>query len=217
MAIRAISPKSSPGPTLLPVRIGVFGGTFDPLHNGHLMIALEVRHRLALDRLLLVVANDPWQKAETDVTLASVRFALVSDAVAEINARIGETALEASDLEIRRGGLTYSADTLAQLRDADPAAELFLLVGSDAAAGLPSWKRTDEIRRLATTVVVDRGGREGGRPPADWEHMVVEVPAMEVSSTDIRQRVREGAPVEALIPPTVSSGIGRLGLYRPTP
>ena len=181
------------------------------------MIALEVRHRLALDRLLLVVANDPWQKAETDVTLASVRFALVSDAVAEINARIGETALEASDLEIRRGGLTYSADTLAQLRDADPAAELFLLVGSDAAAGLPSWKRTDEIRRLATTVVVDRGGREGGRPPADWEHMVVEVPAMEVSSTDIRQRVREGAPVEALIPPTVSSGIGRLGLYRPTP
>ena len=203
--------------TLLPVRIGVFGGTFDPLHNGHLLIALEVQHRLDLDRMLLVVANDPWQKADSDVTPAAIRFELVAEAVDRINRRIGRTVLEASDLELRRGGETYTADTLEELHRAAPEAELFLLIGSDAAAGLDTWKRTDEIRNLATTVVVDRGGREGGRPPAGWDHVVIDVPLMEVSSSDLRTRVAEGAPVEALIPPTVIDGIRRHGLYRRTP
>lgn len=198
------------------MRIGVFGGTFDPLHHGHLLIALEVRHRLALDRMLLVVANDPWQKADTGVTPAAVRFALVAEAVEQINRRTGEPVLEASDLEIRRGGVTYTADTLAELGESDPGAELFLLVGSDAASGLDTWKRTEEIRAAATTVVVDRGGREGGRPPAGWDHLVVDVPLMEVSSSDLRRRIAEGAPVEALIPPTVIDGIRRLDLYRPS-
>jgi nicotinate-nucleotide adenylyltransferase len=198
------------------MRIGVFGGTFDPLHHGHVLIALEVRYRLGLDRMLLVVANDPWQKADTGVTPADVRFALVAEAVERVNQRMGETALEASDLEIRRGGATYSADTLAELGEAHSGAELFLLVGSDAASGLDTWKRTEEIRAAATTVVVDRGGREGGRPPAGWDHLVVDVPLMEVSSSDLRRRIAEGAPVEALIPPTVIDGIRRLDLYRPS-
>ena len=156
------------------MRIGVFGGTFDPLHNGHLMIALEVRHRLALDRMLLVVANDPWQKAEIEVTPAAIRYELVAETVACIDDRMGEVALEVSDIEIRRGGPTYSADTLATLQGADPDAELFLVVGSDTAGSLATWKRPDEIRRSATTVVVDRGGRVGGRPPDGWPHIVVE-------------------------------------------
>ena len=198
------------------MRIGVFGGTFDPLHNGHLMIALEVRHRLALDRMLLVVANDPWQKAEIEVTPAAIRYELVAETVACIDDRMGEVALEVSDIEIRRGGPTYTADTLATLHDADPDAELFLVVGSDTAGGLATWKRPDEIRRSATTVVVDRGGRVGGRPPDGWPHVVVDVPLMEVSSSDLRRRVAEGAPVEAFVPPTVSDGIRRHGLYRRT-
>ena len=198
------------------MRIGVFGGTFDPLHNGHLMIALEVRHRLALDRMLLVVANDPWQKAEIEVTPAAIRYELVAETVACIDDRMGEVALEVSDIEIRRGGPTYSADTLATLQGADPDAELFLVVGSDTAGSLATWKRPDEIRRSATTVVVDRGGRVGGRPPDGWPHIVVDVPLMEVSSSDLRRRVAEGAPVEAFVPPTVIDGIRRHGLYRRT-
>lgn len=199
------------------MRIGVFGGTFDPLHNGHLMIALEVRHRLALDRMLLVVANDPWQKADIEVTPAAIRYELVAETVACIDERMGAVALEASDIEIRRGGATYTADTLAALHGADPDAELFLVVGSDAADGLATWKRPDDIRRAATTAVVDRGGRVGGRPPEGWPHVVVEVPLMEVSSSDLRRRVAEGAPVEAFLPPTVIDGIRRHGLYRRTP
>jgi nicotinate-nucleotide adenylyltransferase len=181
------------------------------------MIALDVRHRLMLDRMLLVVANDPWQKADSDVTPAAIRFELVEGALARLNERMGELALEVSDMEIRRGGATYTADTLAALHRDHPDSELFLLVGSDAAAGLDSWKRTDEIRSGATTVVVDRGGREGGRPPVGWEHLVIDVPLMEVSSSDLRLRIAEGAPVEALIPPTVIDGIRRHGLYRRNP
>jgi len=178
------------------------------------MIALEVRHLLALDRMLLVVANDPWQKAGTDVTPATTRLELVADAVDHVNRQAGADRLEASGIEIQRGGLTYTADTLDQIHADNPGAELFLLVGSDAAAGLDSWSRPDDIRRLATTVVVDRGGREGGRPPDGWDHVVVEVPLMEISSSDLRERIAVDAPVEALLPPTVIDGIRRLELYR---
>ncbi len=197
-------------------RVGVFGGTFDPLHIGHLMIALEVRHALQLDRMTLVVANDPWQKAGTGVTSAEARLELTRAGVDEINARIGSPVIEVSDAEIRRGGETYTADTLEEMKAHDPTVELFLLVGSDAAAGLPTWKRPDRVRALATTVVVERGGRVGGRPPDDWPHLVIDVPLMEVSSSDLRQRFADGRPVEAFVPPAVIDRIRRLGLYGST-
>lgn len=198
-------------------RIGVFGGTFDPIHNGHLSIALEVREALGLDRTLLVVANDPWQKDGTDVTPAATRLSMTRHAVGAMNALVGEPVLEVSDLEIRRGGETYTADTLEELRERHPDAELFLLVGSDAAAGLPTWKRPDAVRDLATTVVVDRGGREGGRPPADWPHVVVDVSRVEVSSSDIRRRVAAGEPIDDRVPPTVLDDIATFGLYGAEP
>lgn len=162
--------------------------------------------------MLLVVANDPWQKADLPITPAATRFALVAEAVARVNARLGQDGLEASDIEIQRGGETYSADTLEELRSSGED-HLFLLVGSDAAAGLDSWSRPEVIRELATTVVVERGGRVGGRPPADWDHVVVSVPVMEVSSSDLRARFADGRPVEALMPPTVIDGVRRLGLF----
>lgn len=219
------------GPTLLAVvtvaetdaatpttteRVGVLGGTFDPVHVGHLMVALEVRHRLALDTLLLVVANDPWQKsATTVVSPAADRLALVRAAADEINARVGTPVLEVSAVEIERGGASSTADTLEELSRTRPGVALFLLVGSDAAAGLSTWMRPEVVRDAATTVVVERGGREGGRPPVDWPHVVVDVPVMDVSSTDIRARFRDGRPVEALVPAAVVDEIRRRGLYEP--
>ena len=190
------------------VRVGVLGGTFDPPHFGHLAVALEVRHRLRLDKVLMVVANDPWQKSALGpVTTAPARLEMVRAAVS------GLEGIEASPLEIERGGESYMADTLAELRIANRDAELMLIVGSDAAQGLDSWKRSEELRALATTVVVDRPGRSGGRPPEGWPAIVVEVPALDISSCDVRARFGDGRPVEALVPQAVAELVRARGLY----
>ncbi len=190
-------------------RIGVFGGTFDPPHLGHIATALEVRHTLRLDRVLLVVANDPWQKTRSaPVTPAPVRLALTRAAVASVD------GIEACDIEIVRGGPTYTADTLRELGVGSPSSRYWLLVGSDAAAGLDTWERPDDVRKLATTVVVDRKGREGGRPPPGWAHEVVDVPALEISSSAIRSRVRNDEPIRGLVPAAVADMIDELELYQ---
>ncbi|MCQ3805977.1 MAG: nicotinate-nucleotide adenylyltransferase [Acidimicrobiaceae bacterium] len=197
-----------------PQRVGVFGGTFDPVHSGHLAVALEVRHRLELDRMLLVVANDPWQKTVfNSVTPARFRFEMVRAAVAAANETIGASVLEASDHEIRRGGRTCTADTLAALDAQTGGTDLFVVVGSDVAASLDTWERPEEVQRLATTVVAERAGSVGGRPPPGWEHVVVEAPALEVSSTDVRNRFRNGRPVLGLLPTPVIDYVRSNGLY----
>lgn len=206
---------TTPAPTLPAVddgrreRIGVFGGTFDPPHIGHVAIALEVLHALRLDRILMMVANDPWQKTgERAITPATTRLAMTQAAV------VGCDGLEVSELEVDRSGPTFTADTLEQLGVDEPDAELFLIVGSDTAAGLDTWHRPGDVCALATTVVVDRGGREGGRPPADWPHVVVDVPAIEVSSSDLRRRVAQGEPIRGLVARGVADLIEGEGLYQ---
>ncbi|MEM9466824.1 MAG: nicotinate-nucleotide adenylyltransferase [Actinomycetota bacterium] len=189
-------------------RIGVFGGTFDPPHLGHVATALEVQHALELDIVMLVVAGDPWQKtAEAEITPAETRLAMTRAAVD------GLDGLEVSAIEIERRGPSYTADTLEILRDLTHAS-WFLIVGSDAAEGLDTWHRPDDVARLATTVVVDRGGREGGRPPEGWAHEVVDVPALEISSSDIRRRVAAGEPIRGLVPEVIADRIEMQGLYR---
>ena len=192
-----------------PARIGVLGGTFDPPHFGHLAAGLEVLHRLRLSKVLLVVANDPWQKSGLHpVTPAPLRLEMVQAAIS------GLDGLEASALEIDRGGESYMADTLQELRGLHPSAELLLVVGSDVAQRLDTWKRPAELRELATAVVVvDRAGRSGGRPGAGWPTVVVEVPAPDISSCDIRSRFAEGRPVEALVPAAVTEVVRSRGLY----
>ena len=188
--------------------IGVFGGTFDPPHVGHLVAAVNVRHALDLDRVLLVVANVPWQKVgEREITPAEDRLAMV-EAAAQ-----GVAGIEASRIEIDRGGSSYTADTLAALRDQYDDPELFLIVGSDAAGGLTTWERVDEVRDGCTVVVVDRPGAEGEQPPAGWRWLRVEVPRLEVSSTDLRARVTDGRPLDYLLPPGVIECIRSRGLY----
>jgi nicotinate-nucleotide adenylyltransferase len=190
-------------------RLGVFGGTFDPPHVGHLAVAVNARHALDLDEVLLVVAGEPWQKVgERSISPAADRLAMVEAAVGDVE------GLEPSDLEVRRGGPSFTADTLAELHAAEPDAELFLVLGSDAAAGLDTWERGDEVQRLATVVVVDRPGEEGRRPPIGWRYRRVECPRLEVSSTDLRARVLDGRPLDYLVPEAVISCIEARRLYR---
>jgi nicotinate-nucleotide adenylyltransferase len=189
-------------------RLGIFGGTFDPPHVGHLVTAVNVRYDLGLDRVLLVVNDQPWQKLGTrDISPAEDRYAMVAAAVGSVE------GLEASRVEIDRGGMSYTADTLATLLADDPERELFVILGSDAAAGLPSWERADEVRTRATIVVVERPGAREVEPRAGWSWVRVEVPRLEVSSTELRARVAEGRPLDYLLTPDVIATVGARGLY----
>jgi nicotinate-nucleotide adenylyltransferase len=193
-------------------RIGVLGGTFDPPHIGHLVAALDVRHALSLDRVLLVVANVPWQKTGSRrVSSAADRLAMVEAAVSGIE------GVEASTLELERGGNSYSVDTLQELRELDPQADLFFILGADAASGLPTWERAEALPELATFVLVDRPGVVCEPPPACWSFLRVEIPRLEISSTDLRRRLVEGRPVDFLLPPTVVSCVRSRRIYRGQP
>jgi nicotinate-nucleotide adenylyltransferase len=196
-------------------RLGVFGGTFDPVHVGHMVAAVNARHACSLDRVLLVVANRPWQKQDRDVTPAAQRLDLVRAAVE------GSPGLEASSLEIDRGGDTYTADTLEALASEDPERELFLIVGGDVAAELDSWRRVDVVRRLATLVVVSRPGApdpgtafgHAAGPGPDWRVTRVDIPLLDLSGSDLRARAAKGLPLDHLVPAGAIDRIRALNLY----
>lgn len=176
---------------------------------GHLVTAVNVRHLMNLDRLLLVVANRPWQKVGTrQISSANDRLAMVEAAVR------GMEGLEASDLEIRRGGDSYTADTLRALADQHPGAELYLVLGADAADALGTWERVDEVKKLARLVVVDRPGSSPAHIPEGFRWDKVEVPRLEVSSTELRERVADGRPLEFLLPEDVITCVRERNLYR---
>lgn len=188
-------------------RIGVFGGTFDPPHIGHLVTAVNVRHALALDLVVLMVANDPWQKTGTRaVTPAIDRFAMVTAAVE------GLDGIAAGREEIDRGGPSYTADTLALLAAKYPGATLFTIVGDDAASGLHSWERIDQVVERSQLVVVDRPGVHVTLPD-EFVWIRVESPRLEVSSTDLRSRFADGRPLDFLVPDAVRAEIMKRGLY----
>ena len=192
----------------MPLRLGLFGGTFDPPHVGHLVTAVNVRHALGLDRVILMVANEPWQKqGSREITPAVQRLAMVEAAVREVD------GLEAGRLEIDHGGPSYTADTLRALGDRHPGAELFTIVGDDAAAGITTWTRHDEVVARSSLVVVDRPGAPVELPVGfDW--IRVEVPRLEVSSTDLRARFGDGRPLDYLLTQPVLDLVARDGLYR---
>jgi nicotinate-nucleotide adenylyltransferase len=190
-------------------RLGIFGGTFDPPHVGHLATAVNVRHDLALDRVLLVVNNVPWQKVGSrTISAAEDRYAMVSAAVGDAE------GLEASRLEIDAGGMSYTADTLAALHAEDPSRELFVILGSDAALGIPTWERFEEVRERATIVAVERPGAPEATPLPGWRWERLTVPSLEVSSTELRARVAAGRPLDYLVTPEVIDCIAERGLYR---
>lgn len=188
------------------MRLGIFGGTFDPPHIGHLVVAQEVHFRLGLDRVLWVPAAFPPHKRDLDITPGALRLAMVRAAVGD------DERFEASDIELRRDGPSYTVDTLRELRERHPDEELFLIVGADQLAELGTWKEPEEIRRLATVVGLARAGE---RPPAREDVSIVEVPRIDVSSTEIRRRVAVGDPVSYLIIRGAEDIIRREGLYGP--
>jgi nicotinate-nucleotide adenylyltransferase len=187
-------------------RIGVLGGTFDPVHTAHIVAADEVRATLRLDRVLFVVAGDPWQKRGRVVASAGDRLDLVSLALDGID------GLEASELEIEAGRASVTADTLELL--VAPGRELFLILGADAVANMSTWRRLDDTRELATVVVVERAGERSVVPPgAGWRVEHVGIPRLDISSTDIRDRLGAGRPIDGLVPPAVVRSIRARDLY----
>lgn len=190
-----------------PLRIGVFGGTFDPPHVGHLVTAINVGHSIGLDRVILMVANVPWQKAGSrEITPAADRLAMVEAAVADV------PLLVAGAHEIAAGGESYTADTLRTLAAELPVAEWFVVLGDDAAAGIHTWERADEVIERARLVVVDRPGEPVALDPdIDW--IRVEVPRLEVSSTDLRARCADGRPLDYLVTDPVLDVIRSRRLY----
>jgi nicotinate-nucleotide adenylyltransferase len=189
-------------------RLGIFGGTFDPPHVGHLTAAVNVRHELALDRVLMVPAAIPWQKAAIRaISAPDDRLALARAAFS------GYGGLEVATIEIDRGGESYSADTLEAIVAGQPGVRLYLVVGSDIAPTLDTWKRPQVLRSLSTIAVYDRPGSQGGAPPAGWSWQAVPVPQLDVSSTEIRARVRDGRPIDGLVSRDVARLIAERHLY----
>jgi nicotinate-nucleotide adenylyltransferase len=191
-------------------RIGVMGGTFDPIHNGHLVAASEVADRFALDEVVFVPTGQPWQKSDVDVSPAEDRYLMTVIATAS-NPRF-----HVSRVDIDRDAPTYTVDTLRDLRQVyGSTAELYFITGADALERILSWKDTDVAFKLAHFVGVTRPGFEltDAHLPADTVSLV-EVPAMAISSTDCRARVAAGKPVWYLVPDGVVQYIAKRHLYR---
>lgn len=198
-------------------RLGIMGGTFDPIHVGHLACAEQVRDVFELDGVVFMPAGDPWMKRGRGVSDAEERFAMVKAAVAD-NPRF-----DASRLEIDRSGATYTVDTLRALRAHYPDnVELYFISGADAVQHILEWRDAAELSRLARLVAVTRPGYELGDARRRYmrthaairDVSVIEVTALAVSSTDLREKVRSGRSVRYLVPPVVADYIETHGLYR---
>ena len=190
-------------------RVGVMGGTFDPVHHGHLVAASEVQSAFDLDEVVFVPTGQPWQKSSRDVAPAEHRYLMTVIATAS-NPRF-----TVSRVDIDRTGPTYTIDTLRDLAAQRPGVDLFFITGADALAQILSWKDSDEIFDLAHFIGVTRPGHvlDDAGLPRDRVSLM-EVPAMAISSTDCRARVAKGEPVWYLVPDGVVQYIGKYGLYR---
>ncbi len=185
------------------------GGTFDPIHHGHLVAASEVAHLFGLDEVVFVPTGHPWQKAGTAVTPAELRYLMTVIATAE------DPRFTVSRVDIDRHGPTYTVDTLRDLHRLRPGAQLHFITGADALGAMLSWRDPREVLELAHLVGVTRPGHEASidhLPPGTAS--VVEIPALAISSTDCRARVRRGAPITYLVPSGVDRFISKTSLYR---
>jgi nicotinate-nucleotide adenylyltransferase len=193
-----------PPPILSVVRFGILGGTFDPPHIAHLVGAEAAYRELDLDAVLMIPAGSPWQKAEREVTAARHRWEMTRLATDHID------YLVADDREVRRPGWTYTVDTLAEFPDSD---EIVLILGSDAARGLPTWHRAAEVIARTEIAVIPRPGSPVADVAAAPDRHVLDVPALPVSGTELRLRARTGRSIRFLVPETVHRYIEAHDLY----
>ena len=198
------------------MKLGILGGTFDPIHLGHLLIAEEARVTLELDEVVFIAAGQPWMKEGAPISDARHRLSMVRLAVG------ANPFFHVSALEIDRTGPTYTVDTLEELQSqADHDRHMYLILGMDSLKGLPRWERSESLLKLCTLVAVPRPGhhkREMGflddiQPGASTEVVLLESPEVDISGTEIRRRVSEGLPVRYMVPEGVERYIYSHGLY----
>jgi len=201
------------------MNIGLFGGTFDPIHWGHLAVAEEVRAKLELDEVIFIPAGQPWLKADRSISPTIHRLKMVSLAIAD------KSYFKVSAVEIDRSGPSYTVDTVTSLRhDVGTKAELFFLLGSDALIDLPQWKEPSRLVQMCRLVTFNRPGAvlpsltllEEAIPGVSQHIIVIEVSQIDISATRIRQQVALGASIHQLVPEAVERYILEQGLYTET-
>ena len=191
------------------IRLGVMGGTFDPIHNGHLVAASEAASAFGLDKVLFVPTGEPWQKQ--DITASEHRLAMTTLAIA------GNPLFEISAVDVQRAGPTYTVDTLREIHESNPDADVYFITGADSISQIESWKDSSQIWPLAHFVGVTRPGHSLEVPKtASGNVSLLEIPALAISSTDIRARVKSGKPIEYLLPNSVIDYIHAHHLYQGT-
>ena len=182
-------------------KIGIYGGTFDPIHHGHLILAREARERLGLQKIIFVpAAVSPFK--DKPATSPTDRLAMLEAAIT------GESGFEIDQIELHRPPPSYTIDTIEAIRSRDPTADLFYLLGQDNAADLPKWHRFDELQKLVRFVVLDRTGEK-----ADHPHLVIRR-KIDISATEIRKRVASHQSIRYLVPPAVEEIIRSRRLYQ---
>jgi len=181
------------------------GGTFDPIHIGHLIAASEVHSSLQLDRVLFIPAGEPWQKVGQEISPAHSRFEMTKIAIAH------DDRFEISDIEIMRDGPSFAIDTFSELKERQPDDEFLWIVGADVVQRLNTWHRWEEFVALVQIVVVNRLGIEIG--DLSFKYTEVQMPEVRISATDLRQRYSAGRSTKYLVPESVDSFIKEQSLY----
>ncbi|NQV25178.1 MAG: nicotinate-nucleotide adenylyltransferase [Rhodopirellula sp.] len=198
------------------MRLGIFGGAFDPIHNGHLLLAEQCREQCQLDEVWFVPTKIPPHKKAGSLSPDADRVAMLKLAIA------GRPEFVVSEIELNREEVSWTVDTLRQIRNERPDDELFLLIGADSLQDFPTWKEPEVIAELASIVAVNRGESSLDEPAADLDPslanrvQMVTMPGVSISATDLRRRVSEGKSIRYLVPRSVEEFIAARSLFRNT-
>jgi nicotinate-nucleotide adenylyltransferase len=191
-------------------KIGILGGTFDPIHMGHLILAEQVKHKLRLDGVIFIPCLSPPHKTKRKLSPAEDRFRMTQLAIE------GNPTFSISDIELKRGGVSYTVDTLRQLKEIHPRSEVYFLTGSDMLEEIHTWREPEEIYKLAKMVIATRPGFDNFDPKNRFakKSLIVEITGVDISSSQIREKVKKGQSIKYLVPPRVEEYIKKKKIYK---